>query len=92
MMLAKAEIAGHAWTLRIRSSSDFEAQTRNSGPTLILLGGLAFSLLLFVLLSLLARHNRQMEAAASELERSRDELRAAASYSRSLLEPASIRW
>jgi PAS domain S-box-containing protein len=82
----KSVIAGQPWTLRIRSSAEFEAQTRSSQPTLILLGGMAFSLMLFVLLQMQGLHTRRMERTARELERSRDELHAASTYARSLLE------
>lgn len=72
-------IAGRPWILRIRSSPEFEAQTHSLQPTLILLGGMAFSLMLLVLLHMQGLHTRRME-------RSRDELHAASQYARSLLE------
>ena len=80
------EIAGHPWTLRFHSSRQFEAQTHSSQPALLLTGGMIFSLMLFALVYMLGRHSRQMEATTQELERGRDELRAAANYARNLLE------
>ncbi|MBK1681092.1 hypothetical protein CKO20_12005 [Rhodocyclus tenuis] len=66
-------IAGHRWTVRFRSSAQFEADTASPLPMMILLGGLAFGGFLFSVLYLNARHRQGMEAAAAELARRRDE-------------------
>lgn len=79
-------IAGRSWTLRIRSSPAFEALTNSFQPSLILIGGLTLSLMLFALIYMQVWHTRTMGNAARRLEQSRDELRMAANYTRSLIE------
>lgn len=81
-----AIIAGHTWRLRIRSSAEFEELSHTTPPPPMLMGGMAFSLMLFALIHMQGLHARRMEETARALERGQDELRAASKYARSLLE------
>ena len=63
--------AGHTWTVRFRSSPDFEAATHSDQPKLILAGGVILDLLFFAMLYMHARHHRRMTAVADELEERR---------------------
>lgn len=86
VMELESVIAGRPWTLRVRSSQEFEALSHSDQPTLILAGGVAFSLMLFALIHMQTLHGRRMEQIAHELERRHAALRAASKYTRSLLE------
>lgn len=68
-------IAGHLWTARFHSSREFETLTAGSQPRLILIGGLALSLLVFVMLYMTARHHRHLYQVTARLEESRSEFR-----------------
>ena len=69
-------IAEHIWTVRFRSSRDFEATTQSDHPRLILAGGVILDLLFFALLYMHARHHRRMAAVADELEERRERFEA----------------
>lgn len=86
VMDLESVIAGHPWTLRVRSSQEFEALAHSDQPTLVLAGGVAFSLMLFALIHMQVLHGRRMEQVAHELEHRHAALRAASKYARSLLE------
>lgn len=86
VMDVESVIAGRPWTLRVRSSQEFEEITQSDQPNLILAGGIAFSLMLFALIHMQALHGRRMEQIAHELEQRHAALRAASKYARSLLE------
>lgn len=80
------EVAGHPWNLRINSTPEFESETTSAQPKIILVGGSVFSLMLLLILLMRSRHVRKVESGARDLESSRDELRSASRYFRSLLE------
>ena len=69
------DIAGRRWLARFSSTPAFERDQASAEPGLILFGGTALSLMLFVLLNINARHRRRMQAAAARLAQSRDEFR-----------------
>lgn len=69
------EIAGRTWLARLSSTPAFERDNDSAEPGLILFGGTALSLMLFVLLNVNAKHRRQMQNAATRLAQSRDEFR-----------------
>ena len=66
------EVAGHLWTLRVRSSAKFEQQNRSALPWVVLFGGLAIDLLLCALLAMQQRHQQGMQQAATQLRESRE--------------------
>ncbi|WP_461566546.1 CHASE domain-containing protein [Thiobacillus sp.] len=69
-------IAGRRWIARFKSNPVFESRTKSAQPLMILLGGLAFGMLLFSVLYMNARHRRAMHDATAKLEASLDSFRA----------------
>lgn len=69
-------IGGRRWIARFKSNPVFESRTKSAQPQMILFGGLAFSVLLFFVLYMNARHRRAMHDAAVKLEASLDSFRA----------------
>lgn len=65
-------IGGHTWVIRFHSGPRFDATEASNQPMVILLGGLALSLLLFSVLYMNARHRRTMRSTAVKLEQSLD--------------------
>lgn len=63
-------VAGRPWTARFSSSPAYESRTSSLQPTMILVGGLLLSFLLFAVLYLNARFSRQMRATTLQLEQS----------------------
>lgn len=61
-------IAGHSWTLRVRSSLEFERNVASRQPLLILIGGLALDLLFFTILYMNARHHELVDRSREHLE------------------------
>lgn len=61
-------IAGHRWTLRVRSSLEFERTASSRQPLLILIGGLALDLLFFTILFMNARHHAFIDRSREHLE------------------------
>lgn len=70
------EFGGRLWIARFKSSATFEAMTSSNEPLLILLGGLSLDLLLFAVMFGGARHRRALEAAALQIQHSRDRFHA----------------
>src|SRR3569832_1702490 len=70
------QIGGHRWTARFKSNSVFESRTGSAQPRMILFGGLALDLLLFLVLYMNARHRRAMHDVAEKLEASLDSFKA----------------
>lgn len=69
-------IGGRRWIARFKSNPVFESRTKSAQPLMILLGGLAFGMLLFSVLYMNARHRRAMHDATAKLEASLDSFRA----------------
>ncbi|MCM8565817.1 GGDEF domain-containing protein [Thauera linaloolentis] len=69
------EIAGRQWLARFSSTRAFETANFSAEPDLILIGGLALSLMLFSVISINARHRQRLYAAATRLAQTRDEFR-----------------
>lgn len=69
------EIDGRAWLARFSSTPVFERGHVSAEPELILFGGTTFSLMLYSLMHINARHRRRMQTAAARLAQSRDQFR-----------------
>ena len=69
------DFGGHGWTLRVRSSAEFEDLMRSDQPLRTLVGNLVASLVFFGVLLLNGRYHRRMLAVAGELATSRDRFR-----------------
>lgn len=68
----RIKIGGREWTLRFHSRPEYELATTSIQPWIILFGGTALNLLLFVVMISNARHVQRMAAAAHSLALSRD--------------------
>ena len=83
-------VAGHYWTLRVRSSAAFESQLVNQRSGLIALSGIGGSLLLTLAIWLLVNGRRRAYAAAREMNRelieTSSELRKSESRLRAIVE------
>jgi len=78
--LARSEtltVAGRPWTLEFSARPEFDAQTDQQIGPLVMLIGVLFSLLLFVVTWAQAAARRTAEAATAELRQSEDALRQA---------------
>lgn len=69
------ELGGHRWLARFQSHPDFERITHSALPLSILISGAGIGLLVFVMLTLQARHQRAVERLSSRLADSEQSLR-----------------
>lgn len=87
---AQIEIAGQPWTLRFYTGPDFHSAFERYTPTLVLLGGLLVSFLLFGTVWLQIRGRDISESSAIELARSERAVRASELRYRLMIEQSPV--